>query len=561
MLLGGTMGKSGRITFKQPVSASRGVVCCNHPIASSAALTMLASGGSAADAAVAAAFTLTVVEPMMIGPLGGGYVLYRSSAGVFEALDNYATGPGLAREDMYQLEAERGPLAVKERKNEVGHLAAGVPGNIKGWWHLHQKHGRLPISQVIAPAIWYAENGYPISEYGVQAITNAQADLARFPAGATVFLAGGKPPSEGERIVNRDLAESLRLIEREGPDAVYGGAIGAALVKEMQANGGIITREDLSSYDIRERTPLSGTYRGYEIVGTPLSSGGGLLNQLGLNILENFDVPSLGFGSARYFHLLIEVFKIMYADRARYLGDPDFVSVPQERLLDKDYARKRAKEIDMDRAGTYSAADFSDDARSSHTTHFSVMTADGEMVSATQTLNNPFGCKVMVPGTGLFLNNNMALFDPRPGLPNSPAPGKRMLTATAATIVQRHGQPYFSIGTPGGIRIFPSVFQGILNVIDHGMDLQEAVEAPRIWTMGRGVEVEPEVPEGVRAELEAMGHRVSVSGRIAGGMNGIQFEAASGMMLGAACWRADGSPAGLSGGFARPDERGGGYAV
>jgi gamma-glutamyltranspeptidase/glutathione hydrolase len=542
-------------TAKQPVFASLGVASTNNPMASTVAANIIASGGSAADAAVAAIFTLSVVEPMMIGPLGGGYIVHRSAAGEFTVIDNYAAGPSRATHDMYPLEPEKGPMAVKDRVNEVGHLAAGVPGNLMGWWRLHQMKGRLPIGQLMAPAIWYLENGFPASNYTVENITAAASDLARFPESAKVFLPGGNIPKAGDRIVNKRGAESFRLIEREGPDALYHGSLGEALVRDQEANGGLITKEDLAAYDIRMRQPIIGTYRGYEIAGTPPSSGGGILNQLGMNILENFDVASLGFGTARYWHLLAEVLKVMYADRAKYLGDPEHVSFPQDGLLDKDYARKRAKEISLDKASSYPAGTFEGWRESSNTTHLTIMLADGETITMTQTLNNLFGCKVTVPGTGLMLNNNMTLFDPRPNLPNSPGPGKRMLTATAATIVQREGKPVFAIGTPGGLRIFPTVLQGILNVIDHGMNLQEAVEAPRIWCGGGALEVEDEVPPSVRAELEAMGHTVRVTARIAGGMNGVQVDATNGLLMGAACWRADGSPAGVSGGPARPLER------
>jgi gamma-glutamyltranspeptidase/glutathione hydrolase len=342
----------------------------------------------------------------------------------------------------------------------------------------------------------------------------------------------------------------LRLIERDGAKALYGGPLGEALVRDQVANGGIIDSEDLAAYELKMREPIRGTYRGNEIIGTPPSSGGGILNQLGLNILENFDVGAMGFGTVQYWHLLLEVLKVMYADRAKYLGDPDFVAFPQEGLLSKEYAKKRAQEIDLNKASQFAAGDPGSWRESNNTTHLTVMTADGTTVAMTQTLNNTFGSRVVVPGTGLLLNNNMTLFDPRPGLPNSPGPGKRMLTATAATIVEKEGRPWFSLGTPGGLRIFPTVLQGIINVIDHGMTLQESVEAPRVWTAGAAVEVESEVPEDVVRQLQARGHRVSMTPRIAGGMNGVQVDFATGLLLGAACWRADGSPAGLSGGAA-----------
>ena len=545
-----TSSLNGEPVRKRPVYASQGVAACNHPIASSVAINMLAGGGSAADAAVAAAFTLSVVEPMMIGPLGAGYIIHRDADGECLMIDNYTTAPARATEEMYELEPERGPLAVKGGKNEVGHLAAGVPGNLKGWWHLHQTKGKLPIGQVMAPAIWYAENGFPVSTYGVQSINSSKADLGLYPESARIFLRNGEPPAIGELITNKDAAQSLRLIERSGPTALYGGPIGDALVRDMEANDGLISQADLDGYDIRLREPIVGSYRGLEVIGAPPSSAGGLLNQLGLNILENFDVASLGFGTAKYWHLLIEVLKIMYAERAKFLGDPKFVDIPQEGLLDKDYARRRSKEIDPGKATAFAAGSPAGWRESANTTHLTVVTADGSTVTMTQTLNNIFGCKVTVPGTGLMLNNTMSLFDPRPGSPNSPGSKKRMLTATGASIVQKDGRPLFALGTPGGLRIFPTVLQGIVNAIDHGMNLQDSVDAARVWCSGADVEVEPGVPDEVRAQLEAMGHKVTLSPRIAGGMNGVQVDAQTGLLLGAACWRADGSPVGLSGGQA-----------
>jgi gamma-glutamyltranspeptidase/glutathione hydrolase len=537
-------------TKKRPVLASQAVVCANNPIASAVGLSMLASGGTVADAAVAAMFTLSVVEPMMIGPLGAGYIMARDSSGDLLVVDNYAEAPGRATPDMYQPDDAAGPMATVGLKNRIGHLAVGTPGALRGWFYLHSMRGRLPIEQVMAPAIAYAEHGFPVSGYTVRSIASAAEHLAKYPHSANQWLPGGKPPSAGQTIANKELAKTLRTFAAEGPDSLYDGPIGDALVEDMQAHAGLVTKEDLRSYEVLTPESIHGSYRDYEVIGSPLTSGGGILNQLGLNIFEQFDMTGMRFGTARYYHLIIETMKIMFADRAKYLGDPQFVDVPQTALLAKAYAKSRASDIRMDRAQDFAAGQPVGTSSTGHTTHLTVMAADGSVITMTQTINEIFGAKAIVPGTGLMLNNTMALFDPHPGRPNSIASRKRMLTATAATIVMKNGAPAFALGTPGGTRIFGAVLQGILNVIDHGMDLQEAVEAPRVWSDGRTTEVETGVPEEVRRELEAKGHKLTVVRAVAGGMNGVQVDPISGLLLGAACWRADGSPAGLSGGEA-----------
>lgn len=533
---------------KDPIVASRAVVCANHPLASSAGLAVLAAGGNVVDAAVAAIFTCAVVEPHMVGVLGGGYILHRTRSGDVSVIDNYCEGPGSARADIYGL-AESGE--VVDRANEVGHRAAAVPGCVKGWFSLHQARGRLPIRQVLAPAISAAEHGFPVSAYLATAFRKEGALLATFPESRRIFLPGGHQPGEGAVLRNPDLAETLTTLAEDGPETLYGGRIGQAIAADMDANGGLITMADLEQYEVRHLEPIRGSYRGYEISGTPPSSGGGLLNQLGLNILENFDIAALGFGTARYWHVVIETLKLMFADRNRYLGDDRFVSYPRDMLLSKDYAKGRACLINLKEAGQFEAGDpLVAGRKGGHTTHLTVTDAEGETVTMTQTIVDLFGARVVVPGTGMVWNDAMVLFDPRPGRPNSIGPRKRMLTATAATIVEKNSRLAFSVGTPGGTHIFPSVLQAIVNVIDHGMDLQAAVDAPRVWSNGASTLVEQICDPEVVAELAKMGHRIEKVPTLANCMNGIQMDERSGMLRGAACWRGDGTPAGFSGGFA-----------
>jgi gamma-glutamyltranspeptidase/glutathione hydrolase len=296
---------------------------------------------------------------------------------------------------------------------------------------------------------------------------------------------------------------------------------------------------------------VRGSYRGFDVTGCPPPTGGGIhLIQI-LNMLEGFDVVSLGFGTVDGIHLLAEALKIAFADRAAATGDPAFVDVPVARLIAKDYAASRGAEIDMAKASAPAAGV---GPGSSHTTHVTVADADGNVVAATQTINSLFGSRAMVPGTGMLLNNTMALFDPHPGHVLSVVAGKRMTSSMAPTILLRDGRPVLALGLPGGMRIFASVLQAIVNVVDHGMSLQEAVEAPRVWTQGQELEVEAAVAEDVRAGLAARGHHVVPVAHVAGGMGAIAFEA-DGTLTGASCWRADGTPVGLGGGHARPGIR------
>ncbi|WP_374450325.1 gamma-glutamyltransferase, partial [Stella sp.] len=302
-----------------------------------------------------------------------------------------------------------------------------------------------------------------------------------------------------------------------------------------------------------ERAPVRGTYRGFEVVGPPPPSSGGVHIVQMLNILEGFDVAALGFGTPETLHLLAEVLKIAFADRKAATADPAFTPVPVGRLTDKDYAAERRRRIDRGRAQAW-APGVQATAESANTTHLTAADGDGNVVCSTQTINSLFGARFVVPGTGIIPNNYMYLFDPHPGFTQSIAPGKRVTSSMSPLIVLKDGKPAFALGLPGGLRIFGSAMQAVVNLVDHGMSLQEAVEAPRLWTQGGPVEVEDAVPETVRAALAALGHEVAAMPHVAGGMNAIAF-GADGTMTGAACWRADGTPVGVAGGLARANVR------
>ena len=545
-------------TYKKDAVASNGMIATNHPLGSAAGLEMLAMGGNAMDAAVASLFALSVVEPMMVGIFGAGFInYYDASSGEFVNIDNYSVAPAAATPDMYETVSDTWPdyMETVGRANLVGYKSVGVPGALMGWCHAEEKYGRLGLDTVVQPAIRYAERGFPVSRYLADIIRLNRDDLAMFPASAEVFLAGADSPAVGDFIIRADYARTLAAVAVEGPEALYSGRIGDMVVADMSANEGIITGEDFENYRIHLREPVRGTYRGYDIVSVaPTSSGGTAIIEI-LNILEGFDVASLGFGTAESAHLLAEAMKIAFADRFEYLGDPAFVDVPVDALTDKNYAAARRGEIDTGHAREYRFGNpYLYVGEGADTTHLTTADSDGNVVSTTQTIHAVFGSKVTTPGTGMLLNNTMNIFDPHPGNANSIAPGKRMVSSMSPTIVMKDGKPLMALGTPGATRIFPSVLQAIVNVIDHGMALQEAVEAPRIWTQGQDLEVEPGISGKVQGALRSMGHNVQVVPRVAGGMNGVMFDHTNGVIRGAACFRADGVPAGFSGGAARPSD-------
>ncbi len=548
-------------TYKREVVASRAIVAANHPLAAVAGAEILALGGNAVDAAVATLFALSVVEPMMVSPFGAGFFVIRDGrTGETVTIDNYATVPARATPDMFTPIPDSLDYETVGQENDIGYRAVAVPGALKGWAHAVARYGRLPFARLLEPAIRHAADGFPASAYLVQLIADGRAALSRFPASAAVFLPGGQVPAVGQRIVRADYARTLRQIADAGPETLYTGALARTIADDMAANGGLIGRDDLASYRVSERTPVRSTYRGHEILSmAPPSSGGTHIAQI-LNVLEGFDVGrgDLRFGSPGYQHLFAEALKIAFADRRRYMGDPETTAVPVAWLTSKAYADERRAGIDLARAHDHAAGEGAEVARflggeGANTTHLTLIDDEGTIVSTTQTLNSAFGSKVTCPGTGMLLDNCMVLMDPVPGRANSIAGGKRILSSMSPTIVLRDGAPFMALGTPGGKRIFAAVAQGIINVIDHGMTLQEAVEAPRCWTQGADLELEADFPdlEGLRAALTARGHRITIVEKVAGGMNGVQVTP-DGLLHGAACWRADGVPLGISGGTARP---------
>jgi gamma-glutamyltranspeptidase/glutathione hydrolase len=539
---------------KQPAAGTRGMVVTNHPLASAAGTEMLAGGGNAIDAAVAALFTLTVVEPMMVGIFGGGMAHLRLADGRHTIIDGLSTAPRAMRPDSFHPVSDTPPdyMETAGRENAVGARAVATPGTLKGWCETLRRFGTLSLADVMEPAIRHASRGFSVTPYLSECVAEVAPDLARNREIADLFLPGGAPVASGTRLVLGDYAATLRAIAEEGPELLYGGALGRLVADHLEGIGGHVSLEDLAAYRTIERAPVRGRYRDFEIVGPPPPSSGGVHVIEMLNILEGYDIAAMGFGSADALHLIAEALKIAFADRAAATADPAFVTVPVERLIDKGYAAERRTRIDMTRAQRWSAGVAA--GESPNTTHLTVADGAGNIVATTQTINSLFGARFVIPGTGIIPNNYLYLFDPHPGKTLSLAPGKRITTSMSPVMALRDGKPAFALGLPGGLRIFGSAMQALVNLIDHGMSLQEAVEAPRLWTQGQSVEVEDGFPEPVRQALRERGHDVAVMPHVAGGMNAIGF-AADGTLTGAACWRADGTPIGLGGGLARKNVR------
>src|SRR5689334_21809902 len=533
---------------KKPAHGSRGMVVSNHPLASSAGAEMLAAGGNAIDAAIATLFTLTVVEPMMVGIIGGGMAHIRTSDGSHRFIDGQSTVPLAVRPDTYTSKpgSAHDVFDTVGDENLSGPKAVAVPGSLMAWCETLERFGTLPLADVMQPAIKFAARGYAATPYLHECISDSATEMLKDKPISAIYLPNGTPLKVGERVMQSEYAETLRYISQHGAAALYHGPLGDVLVDYMKKHGGFIAREDLTGYKTVERQPIRADYRGWVILGPPPPAASGVHITQMLNILEGYDIAALGFGTAQTIHYLAEVLKIAFADRAAASGDPAYINVPVERLTSKAYADERRRAIDPSKAQAWGAGVAQ--LESAYTTHMTAAARLRNGGATTQTINNLFGAKILIPGLGTIPNNYMNLYDPRPGHALSLAPGKRVTTSMSPMMALRGGKLRFALGLPGGKRIFPSAMQALVNLIDHGMTLQEAVEAPRVWTEGNALEVESAVPESVRKKLAAMGHKVAAVATVGGGMNGIAF-AEDGMMQGAGCWRADGTPVGMSGGY------------
>ena len=501
----------------RPVAAEHGMVVTAQHLATQVGVNVLKHGGNAVDAAVAVGYALAVVYPAAGNLGGGGFMTIRLADGRRTFLDFREKAPGAASRDMY-LDKDGN---VINGLSTTGWLAVGVPGTVSGLEYARQKYGTMTRAALIDPAIELAEDGFILDQGDVDMLASATSDFRKFPSTGKIFLHSGAVFLAGQRLVQRDLAGTLRLIRREGADGFYEGKTAAAIVKASRAGGGIIDLEDLKSYRTRELAPIECDYRGYHLISAPPPSSGGVALCEMLNILEGYPLKELGWGSAQALHDEIEAMRHAFADRNTLLGDPAFVENPVERLIDKRYAAKIRDSITADKAGI--SSELGKDVASHegvNTTHFSIVDRAGNAVSLTYTLNDWFGARVVASGTGVLMNDEMDDFTPNPGQPNAYgvtqgdanaiAPGKIPLSSMSPTIITKDGKPVLILGTPGGRRIITAVLQTILNVVDFQMNIQEAVNAPRIhhqW-LPDVTNVEPyALSPDTRRILEGMGYR------------------------------------------------------
>lgn len=477
-----------------PVVGRHGMVATEQELASRIGLNVLKSGGNAVDAAVAIGFALAVALPNAGNVGGGGFMMvYDAKTAKTVALDFREVAPAAASRDMYLDAAGR----VIDGKSLYTHHAIGVPGTVAGLTHALQKWGTQPLAKLLAPSIALAEKGYPVSETLAKVLQQETRNMGKWPATQAIFWKNGAPLKAGDRLVQKDLGHSLRLIARQGAKAFYEGEIAHKIAADMAKNGNPMTLADLKNYKVVEREPVRGTYRGYEIVTMPPPSSGGIHLVQILNMMETWPLNAWGHNSATTVHHMAEAMKLAYADRAEYLGDPGFVQVPVKGLTSKQYAAGLVRQIDPDRARAAKdiRAGKPQPYESDQTTHYSVVDQAGNMVAVTYTLNTNFGSGIVAPGTGIMLNNEMDDFSAKPGVPNAygviggdanaVAAGKRPLSSMTPTFVLKDGKPWLATGSPGGPRIITTVLQQISNGIDYGMNPAEAASQLRFhhqWT-------------------------------------------------------------------------------
>lgn len=502
------------ITFRRAVRSTGGMVATKHWLASQAGVEVLRRGGNAVDAAVTIGLAVGVVEPPMSGLGGGGYmVLYLARQRRAVVIDFAMQAPAAAREDMYELDEGRdeegfGWRRVKGAANIYGHRAVAVPGMLAGLAHALERYGTIGLDTALDPAIRLAREGYPITWLDTLHLATETAVLSRNAEAARIFLRNGVPPapSAARPVLFRqpDLAQSLETIAAGGPRALYGGRLAEMIEQDMRAHGGLLTAEDLAHYRVHEQEPAGlTTYRGHPLLGMRGATGATSLAQL-LNILEHVDLAALGHNSAEHVRLVIEASRAIWADRFARMADPRFYPMPLDELLDKSYAGRLAAAAQAATPGPTMSIGA---APTESTTHFCVCDGEGNMVSLTQTLMSLYGARIVAPGTGILLNNGMMWFDPEPGRPNSIAPGKKGLNNMCpAVVLAPNGDPLLAVGASGGRRILNCVAQLICNVVDFRMDIQEAINAPRIDTSA-GIVLDARLPDHVIEVLRERGYQ------------------------------------------------------
>ncbi|MER8480941.1 gamma-glutamyltransferase [Mesorhizobium sp. M1322] len=471
----------------QPAKGEHGMVVTAQYLASEVGVEVLKNGGNAVDAAVAVGYALAVVYPNAGNIGGGGFMTIRFKDGRSTFLDFRERAPLASTKTMY-LDKDGKPV---KGASLDGYLAVGVPGSVAGFETAREKYGTLTRQDLMAPAIRYARDGFVLEQGDVASLERGAERLAKDPAAAAIFLKpDGKPYAIGEQLVQADLAASLSAISERGRDAFYKGPIADGILKASGEKGGILAKADFETYAVRELEPVTCNYRGYEITSSPPPSSGGVIICEILNVLEGYPLSYLGAGSAETVKVMVEAMRHAYVDRNSALGDPDFVDNPVEKLLDKNYGKEIREKIDPFRAGVSQELMPKGFGESQETTHYSIVDNDGNAVAVTYTLNGSFGAGVVADGTGILLNNEMDDFTQKPGVPNlyglvqgeanAIEPRKTPLSSMSPTVVAKDGKPFMVIGSPGGSRIITITLEAIVNVVDHGMNIQEAIDAPRI---------------------------------------------------------------------------------
>ena len=504
-----------------PARARLGMVVTQSDIASQIGFEVIKNGGNAIDAAVATAFAMAVTHPTAGNIGGGGFIVYRPASGEPVSYDFREVGPSRSSPEMW---LKNGKYDFETHHNS--HISVGVPGTVAGLHMAWKEAGSKPWKDLLQPSIKLARDGFEVSHGLARSLAGVLDDFQKYPASLAQFSKNGKPYEAGDVLKQPDLARTLTRIADQGPAGFYEGETAALIEKEMKANNGLITMADLKAYQAKKRGVVKGTYRGYEIFGMPPPSSGGMAVVQMLNVLEGYDLKANGYGSAQNLHFAAEAMRRAFADRARYLGDPDFVKdIPLPTLISKEYATSLRKTIDPKKASKSSTSSFTFTSESPETTHLSIVDAKRNAVAMTYTLEYSYGSRIVVPGAGFLLNNEMGDFNAGPGLtddrgligtdPNLARPGKRMLSSMSPTIVARDGQLFMVTGTPGGRTIINTVLTTILNVIDFGMNAQEAVDAGRLhhqWLPDRiNLERFGFSADTIKA-LQAMGHTINEVG-------------------------------------------------
>jgi gamma-glutamyltranspeptidase/glutathione hydrolase len=521
--------------------AANGMVVSASAIASEAGARVLAAGGNAVDAAVATGFALAVTYPTAGNIGGGGFMVIRFPDGRATTVDFREKAPAAATPEMFT-EASGAYSATKHHRT---HLSVGVPGTVAGFALVHQKYGQAKWSTIVDPAVALARDGFDVPTGLASSLSSAVQRLKQYPATVAAYSKNGTPYAAGEHMTLPDLAKTLGRIRDQGRDGFYAGETSKLIVAEMQRGGGVISAKDLADYQAVERAPVNGTFKGYEVISMPPPSSGGVAMLEMLNILEGYDLKAAGHNSPKYLHLLTESMRRAFLDRAKFLGDPDFVEVPVSRLTDKAYAKTLRDGIAMDKASPSMPAQVADGHESLETTHYSVVDRNGMAVSVTYTLEAGYGLGAVVSGAGFLLNNEMGDFNGKPGLtdstgligtaPNLARPGKRMVSSMTPSIITKDGKLVAVIGSPGGRTIINTVLQVALNVMAFGMPIQEAVNAPRMhhqWLPNTVTIERNGVPESTVQALTAMGHKV-VFGAQQGTAHSIMIDTRTGHRMGA----------------------------